>query len=102
MTLYEGVHTKGEADGKFCTYRGYSYQFTDFELHDFRVGPNVFDLLQEDFDDEADGDSDGEADIEEIDIYFSYSRLVFLAPYCVYSKANWQNCTKRQCGGVHF
>jgi len=35
----------------------------------------VFDLLQEGFDDEADG-GEGEADVEDVDIYFSYSRLV--------------------------
>ena len=64
--LVDGYHTKGTADGKWITYNGYSYTFEGLRLGDLRIGPNVFDIL----DDDADEDDD---DLDDIDIYFSYS-----------------------------
>uniref|UniRef100_A0A7M5UQ35 C2H2-type domain-containing protein n=1 Tax=Clytia hemisphaerica TaxID=252671 RepID=A0A7M5UQ35_9CNID len=68
-TLYSGVHTKTEADGKFSTYKGYSYEFHNLYLNDLRVGPNVFDLLDDD--EVSDGECDGVVDAGDVDVYFS-------------------------------
>ena len=65
-TIYDGVHTKGHADGKWVTYKGYSYEFTGFRLEDFRVGPNVFDLLDT-------NETSGDASVDDVDIFFSYN-----------------------------
>ena len=46
------------------TYQQYSYNFTGYTREQFRVGPNVFDILDE--------DDDGGADMDDIDIYFSF------------------------------
>ena len=63
--LFDGCHTKGEDDGKWITYTGYNYTFQGLKLEDLRVGPNVFDILD---DNQCANDilDDG------IDIYFSY------------------------------
>lgn len=66
--VYDGVHTKGHADEKWVTYKGYSYQFTGLRLEDFRVGPNVFDLLDT-------NEAAGDASEEDIDIFFSYNAV---------------------------
>ena len=65
VTLYDGVHTKGGADGKFVTYLGYSYEFKNYKLNDLRVGPNVFDIV---------GNHDEAVDITDVDIYISYTK----------------------------
>ena len=76
-TTYNGVHTKGQSDGKSSTYSGHNYEFQQYPLHKLRVGPNVFDLLydEEDSEDEereeCDENEEG-ADIDDIDVYFSY------------------------------
>ncbi|XP_028403846.1 uncharacterized protein LOC114526443 isoform X2 [Dendronephthya gigantea] len=38
---YDGVHTKGIYDGKWLTYRGYSYEFRGLTRNDLRVFPNA-------------------------------------------------------------
>ena len=63
--LVDGRHTKGEADGKWITYRGYEYTFVGLRLQDLRIGPNVFDIL--------DDATDEDILEDDIDIYFSYS-----------------------------
>eukprot|EP00049_Salpingoeca_infusionum_P024612 m.16389 g.16389 ORF g.16389 m.16389 type:complete len:777 (-) comp7072_c0_seq2:261-2591(-) len=45
--LYSGEHVKGEADGKWVTYKGYNRTFENLPLSSLRVSPNVFDLLQQ-------------------------------------------------------
>lgn len=65
--LVDGCHTKGEADGKWITYRGYNYTFEGVRLDDLRIGPNVFDILDDNSDDRNDAAED------DIDIYFSYT-----------------------------
>ena len=42
---YDGRHTKGVEDGKWVTYKGYSEYFYGLALEDFRVGPNMFDII---------------------------------------------------------
>ena len=64
--LVNGYHTKGKADGKWITYKGYNYTFEGMNLSDLRIGPNIFDIL----DDEADDDDEI---LDDIDIYFSYT-----------------------------
>lgn len=77
-TTYNGVHTKGNADGKFVTYKGYSYDFQQYPLHKLRVGPNVFDLLYDEEDNEDgcdesyDAENEDAVDIDDVDVYFSY------------------------------
>lgn len=66
VTLYDGEHTKGKDDGKFVTYLGFSRTFEGFMKSNFRVGPNVFDILGNESDDD-----DTDVGLEEIDIYFS-------------------------------
>ena len=64
--LFDGVHTKGLKDGKFVTYRSYSYEFVGYKLDDLRVGPNVFDILN------ITDSQDTVTSQEAIDIYFSF------------------------------
>ncbi|EGD79508.1 hypothetical protein PTSG_10079 [Salpingoeca rosetta] len=42
---YSGRHLKGEADGKWVTYKDYSATFSDLRLDQLRMSPNVMDLL---------------------------------------------------------
>ena len=45
--LVSGYHTKGKADGKLTTYKGYKYRFERLNLCDLRVAPNIFDILDD-------------------------------------------------------
>ena len=45
QTLYDGVHTKGENDGKWITYQRYNYDFTGMRLKDLRIAPNAMDAM---------------------------------------------------------
>lgn len=63
-TYYDGEHTKGAEDGKWVTHKGFSKHFTRYQLEDFRVGPNVFDIIE---------DTSDVTKAEDIDIYFSFS-----------------------------
>ena len=62
---FDGCHTKGHADGKWITYDGYNYTFHGLRLQDLRIGPNVFDIL-----DDNECTQDESEDL--VDIYFSY------------------------------
>jgi len=42
---YDGHHTKGEADGKWVTYRDYNFNFTGIPLQNLRISPNAMDAL---------------------------------------------------------
>eukprot|EP00794_Sanderia_malayensis_P015993 gene15993-17604_t len=64
IEIYDGCHTKGAADGKWVTYKDYEYTFTGHELDELRVGPNVFDIIEDD-----------KEDIDDIDIFFSYAAV---------------------------
>ena len=39
------MHTKGESDGKWVTYVGYSENFVGLTLEDLRISPNAMDAL---------------------------------------------------------
>ena len=56
VNKYDGKHTRGAADGKWCTFKGYDDVFVGLELADLRVAPNVFDIM----DAEDDGEDAGE------------------------------------------
>ena len=64
--LFDGCHTKGENDGKWVTYRGYEYTFQGYKLETLRIGPNVFDILD-------DNCTDADISEEDIDVYLSYT-----------------------------
>lgn len=66
IQLFEGVHTKGNEDNKWITYKGYSYSFSGLRLEELRIGPNVFDILD-------DNNCTQDASDDDIDIYFSYA-----------------------------
>lgn len=51
------------------TYKDYEYSFYRRTREDFRVGPNVFNIINED-----DDTDNKEEDLKDIDIYFSCSR----------------------------
>ena len=42
---YDGVHTKGDIDGKWITYQGYNYQFSSMRLKDLKISPNAMDAM---------------------------------------------------------
>lgn len=67
-TLYDGHHTKGQSDGKHINYKNYCHIFTGVQRSGIRVGPNVFDLLQ---DTSHEGSNFTSGDI---DIYFSHTK----------------------------
>ena len=67
VKLVDGCHTKGQADGKWITYGGYNYIFEGVRLEDLRIGPNVFDILDDNM-----GESNGLSE-NDVDIYFSYT-----------------------------
>lgn len=69
VKYYDGCHTKGTEDGKIVTYKDYEYSFYRRTREDFRVGPNVFNIINED-----DDTDNKEEDLKDIDIYFSCSR----------------------------
>ena len=62
---YDGVHTKGVADGKGVSYQNYSFEFKNYNKDELRVGPNIFDLL--DSSNEVDEFASGS-----VDAYLSY------------------------------
>lgn len=49
LTQYDGCHTKNIEDGKWVTYKGYSEYFYGMLLEDLRVGPNMFDIISNQF-----------------------------------------------------
>ena len=67
VTLCDGVHTKGRQDGKFTTYKNYSYEFVGYKLDDLRIGPNVFDII-----DTVKYEKENVTSFDDIDIYFSF------------------------------
>ena len=42
---YHGCHTKTVKDEKFVTYRGYSHTFAGLSRYEFRIRPNVFEVI---------------------------------------------------------
>lgn len=83
--LYDGVHTKGQNDGKWVTYSQYSYEFKRLTRKDLRVSPNIFDILNaqsgpmhmdsgEETGHMGVKEDDDESE-DEYDVFISYSKL---------------------------
>jgi len=66
--LYSGRHSKGANDGKRILYKGYSYVFSNYRIQDFRLSPNVFDVL-------SIKDDENEAVETDYDVYMSYTKV---------------------------
>lgn len=44
--LIDGHHTRGEADRKYCSYKGYAYEFHGVSLNNIRLAASALDTLQ--------------------------------------------------------
>lgn len=75
--LYDGVHTKGEADGKWVTYKDYDPNFHGISLTQLRISPNVLDILSAQNPSHASNqqNSAAESGINPCDIFISYSKV---------------------------
>nr|XP_039270005.1 uncharacterized protein LOC120344759 [Styela clava] len=71
---YQGKHTKGASDGKWVLYKDYSEYFYNYKIDDFRMPPNVFDIL-----DSVTGPSEGtrpqQSEQGSIDVFISYAKV---------------------------
>ncbi|XP_065668500.1 uncharacterized protein LOC136088541 isoform X3 [Hydra vulgaris] len=63
---YNGCHTKTAKDGKVVNFQGYSHSFTGLSKYEFRIRPNVYDVIE---------DSNDLQSEKEPDIFFSYNLL---------------------------
>ena len=45
MNYFSGHHVRGDDDGKWVTYRGYDYYFTNMTVANLRIAPNAMDAL---------------------------------------------------------
>jgi len=63
---YNGRHTKGVADGKWITYGGYSETFENYTIGEFRMPPNVFDIIDNSEEEDEEDEEEG------TDVYVSY------------------------------
>ncbi|KAK2552504.1 hypothetical protein P5673_026340 [Acropora cervicornis] len=68
--LYDGVHTKGEAEGKWITYKGYSPKFQGLKLSELRISPNVLDVLSS----QDVQNSTGNNGVSTCDIFISFTK----------------------------
>ena len=87
---YDGKHTKGEADGKWVTYKGYDPFFSGLTRDQFRIAPNVLDILSAENQSgpqTARGDervTGGGGVISPCDVYISYSKVCTLCVTIVF------------------
>ncbi|XP_068689361.1 uncharacterized protein [Montipora foliosa] len=72
--LYDGVHTKGEADKKWVTYKDYHPKFEQLKLSDFRISPNVLDILSAQNHKPGNIHNTEEIGVSPCDIYISYTK----------------------------
>ena len=84
--LYDGIHTKGETDNKWVTYKGYSLYFTGIERSQLRISPNVLDILSAQNPEpgarnQANNSVDG--GINPCDIFISYTKVCKFVLYKV-------------------
>ena len=73
QVYFRGNHTKGANDGKWVTYKDYSYEFLDYTVDKFRLSPNVYDIM--DVTDVNNTTEEVAAQKPEVDVYLSYCRL---------------------------
>ena len=72
--LYDGVHTKGEVDGKWVTYKDYNPKFYGLRLSQFRISPNVLDVLSAQNPQPVRGQQYS-TNIRPCDIFISYTKV---------------------------
>ena len=76
VKYFNGHHSKTEKDGKWCTFKGYSYEFRNLTLDDLRLPPNVFDVMTPNTN-STNSNSKNSAkvndDLQNIDIYLSHA-----------------------------
>ena len=78
MKLYDGLHTKGEADSKWVTYKGYDLYFYGLRLEQFRISPNVLEILSAQNAQPAASNqqrSTADSGIKSCDIFISYTKV---------------------------
>lgn len=68
--VYDGVHTKGEAEGKWITYKGYTPKFQGLKLSELRISPNVLDVLSS----QDAQNSTGNNGVSTCDIFISFTK----------------------------
>lgn len=74
--LYDGIHTKGESDGKWVTYSGYNLYFHEMEISQLRISPNVLDILSaQDPEPASQQSSFVDGGISPCDIFISYTKV---------------------------
>lgn len=74
--LYDGIHTKGESDGKWVTYSGYNLYFREMEISQLRISPNVLDILSaQDPEPASQQSSFVDGGISPCDIFISYTKV---------------------------
>ena len=75
--LYNGIHTKGEADNKWVTYKGYSLYFEGMEISQLRISPNVLDILSAQDSQPASNQQNSFVDgaLNVCDIFISYTKV---------------------------
>lgn len=69
--VYDGVHTKGEAEGKWITYKGYTPKFQGLKLSELRISPNVLDVLSS----QDAQNSTGNNGVSTCDIFISFTKV---------------------------
>ena len=78
--LYDGIHTKGESDGKWVTYSGYNLYFHEMEISQLRISPNVLDILSaQDPEPASQQSSFVDGGISPCDIFISYTKVCKLS-----------------------
>jgi len=77
--LYDGVHTKGEAEDKWITYKGYSPKFQGLKLSELRISPNVLDVLSS----ENVQNSTGNNGVSTCDIFISFTKVCEILSFLV-------------------
>lgn len=78
IKLYDGLHTKGHADGKWVTYKDYEQYFYGLRLEQFRISPNVLEILSAQNAQPAAGSqqrSVADSGIRACDIFISYTKV---------------------------
>ena len=81
--LYDGLHTKGHADGKWVTYKDYEQYFYGLRLEQFRISPNVLEILSAQNAQPAAGSqqsSVADSGIRACDIFISYTKVCNFGP----------------------
>lgn len=74
--LYDGIHTKGESDGKWVTYSGYNLYFRGMDISQLRISPNVLDILSAQAPEPASQQSSFvDGGISPCDIFISYTKV---------------------------